>query len=257
MWKDERVSIVFPAYNEEEAIGDAVASFQKLGVVDEIVVVDNNSRDRTAELARAAGARVVPERQQGYGFALQRGLREATGDLVVLVEPDGTFAAEDLWKLLAYSDDADVVLGSRTARELISEDANMGPFLRWGNWSVAKLLQVLFRTCSLTDCGCTFRVIRRRALEQFQDSLSIGSSHFLPEIVILARLSGASMIEVPVKYRARRGTSKITGSYLGSVKVGLNMVGLIARYRATSLGARRRAPRLQPGEPPSPPPRRA
>jgi glycosyltransferase involved in cell wall biosynthesis len=225
------VSVVFPAYNEEEGIADAVRTFGALDAVDEVVVVDNNSRDRTAELAAAAGGRVVREERQGYGFALRRGLAEAKGDLIVMAEPDGTFVADDIYKLLAYSADAQLVLGTRTTRELIYEQANMGRFLRWGNWFVAKLLEVLYGTPSLTDCGCTLRLVHRDALERFRDRLTVGSSHFLPEMVILARLHDVSMLEVPVSYRARTGSSKITGDFRTTLEVGTNMVRIILRYR--------------------------
>lgn len=231
MHNGHTVSVVFPAYNEEEGIGHAVETFLALEPVDEVVVVDNNSRDRTAELAAAAGARVVTETAQGYGNALRRGLAEAEGDLIVTAEPDGTFVAEDVHKLLAYSQDAELVLGTRTTRELIFAQANMGWFLRWGNWIVAKTLQLLFNTSSLSDCGCTMRLISRPALERFRDRLTVGSSHFLPEMVILARQTGATMLEVPVSYRSRRGVSKITGDFKGTIEVGVNMMALIVAYR--------------------------
>lgn len=226
-----KVSVVFPAFNEEEGIGHAVETFLGQEPIDEVVVVDNNSRDRTAELASEAGARVVSETTQGYGNALRRGLADAAGDLIVMAEPDGTFAAEDVHKLLAYSSDAELVLGTRTTREMIFSEANMGWFLRWGNWAVAKLQQVLFNTPSLSDCGCTMRLVHRGALERFRERLTVGSSHFLPEMVILAHQTGATMIEVPVSYRPRRGTSKITGDLRGMIEVGLNMVALIVAYR--------------------------
>lgn len=231
MWNQSKVSVVFPAYNEEEGIADAVRGFKGVPEVDEVVVIDNNSRDRTSMLAAEEGARVVVETKQGYGYALQRGMREATGDLIILAEPDGTFASEDVIKLLAYSDDAELVLGTRTTRELIWGGANMGPFLRWGNWGVAKLLQVLFGTPSLSDCGCTMRLIHRQALTKFQDELTVGSSHFLPEMVILARVHDVPILEVPVNYRARRGESKITGELAPAIRVGAAMVGLIVKYR--------------------------
>lgn len=226
-----KVSVVFPAFNEEDGIAHAVETFLEQEPVDEVVVVDNNSRDRTADLAAQAGARVVSETTQGYGNALQRGLAEADGDLIITAEPDGTFVAADVHKLLAYADDADLVLGTRTTRELIFSEANMGWFLRFGNWALAKLQQVLFNTPALTDCGCTMRLIHRPALERFRTSLTVGSSHFLPEMVILAHRSGASIIEVPVSYGPRRGESKITGDPRGMIEVGLNMLALILAYR--------------------------
>src|SRR5437764_3814816 len=159
MWRGHRVSVVFPAYNEEAGIAAAIADFGGIEAVDEIVVVDNNSADGTALQATAAGARVVGEPRQGYGNALRRGLAEALGEYVILAEPDGTFMGKDVLKLLAYADDFDLVLGTRTTRELIWHGANMGWQLRWGNWFVAKVLKVLFSGPSLSDCGCTLRLI--------------------------------------------------------------------------------------------------
>ncbi len=231
MYGDKTVSVVLPAYNEEQYIRAAVEDFAATGVVDEIIVVDNNSRDRTAEEARATVARVVQETSQGYGFALRRGLREATGDLIIMAEPDGTFVGRDVLKLLAYSQDFEMVCGTRTTRELVWEQANMGWFLRIGNWVVAKLLQLLHDGPSLSDCGCTLRLTHRTALQKFQDELTVGASHFLPEMVILALRKKLSIIEVPVNYRGRVGESKITGSLEGTLRTGFRMIALILRYR--------------------------
>src|SRR5438270_9183184 len=231
MWQGHRVSIVFPAYNEEGGIAAAVADFGALDAVDEVLVVDNNSRDKTAARARDAGARVVQEPRQGYGNALRRGLAEAQGEYVVLAEPDGTFMGKDVLKLLAYAEDFDLVLGTRTTRELIWHGANMGWQLRWGNWLLAKLLQVLFDGPSLSDCGCTLRLVRRQAVQQLVPRFTVGGSHFLPEMVCLALLSKLRLIEVPVNYRSRVGQSKITGSLSTAIKVGGHMLLLIVRYR--------------------------
>jgi glycosyltransferase involved in cell wall biosynthesis len=225
------VSVVFPAYNEAGNIRRAVEDFLLPGVVDEVVVVDNNSRDATAAEAAAAGARVIRETRQGYGYALQRGLAEATGDLIVMAEPDGTFVGRDVLKLLAYSDDFDMVCGTRTTRELIWQQANMGWFLRVGNWTVAKLIQLLYDAPSLTDCGCTLRLTRREALARFRDELTVGGSHFLPEMVIFALKRGLRIIEVPVNYRGRVGESKITGTLKGTLRTGTNMIVLALKCR--------------------------
>ena len=227
------VSVVLPAYNEEGYIRAAVEDFFSVDVVDEVVVVDNNSRDRTADEVRQTRARLVQETRQGYGFALRRGLQEATGDIVIMAEPDGTFIGRDVLKLLAYADDFDMVCGTRTTRELVWDQANMGWFLRMGNWTVAKLLQVLFGGPSLSDCGCTLRLTHRAALEKIRGDLTVGASHFLPEMVILALQRGLKVIEVPVNYRGRVGESKITGNLKGTLITGFNMIGLILRYRFT------------------------
>jgi len=231
MYNEKKVSVVFPAYNEELYIRRAIEDFFIPGIVDEIVVVNNNSRDRTAEEASQTNARVVLETRQGYGFALQRGMREATGDLIILAEPDGTFIGRDVLKLLAYSEDFELVCGTRTTRELIWSGANMGWFLRQGNWAVAKMLQLLYNGPSLSDCGCTLRLIHRQALARIQDKFTVGGSHFLPEMVILALKHKIRMIEIPVNYRGRVGESKITGNFKGVLRTGLRMIGLILSYK--------------------------
>ncbi|HEY6041291.1 MAG TPA: glycosyltransferase family 2 protein [Anaerolineae bacterium] len=231
MYNDKTVSVILPAYNEEKYIRAATQDFNLAGVVDEVVVVDNNSRDRTAEQAAQTTARVVFETNQGYGNALQRGLREARGDLIVMAEPDGTFVGRDVLKLLAYADDFEMVCGTRTTRELIWTEANMGWFLRVGNVAVAKLLQLLYGGPSLSDCGCTLRLIHRAALVKFQSELTVGGSHFLPEMVILALRHHIKIIEIPINYRGRVGESKITGDLKGALVTGLRMVGLIVSYK--------------------------
>jgi glycosyltransferase involved in cell wall biosynthesis len=231
MYGSKRVSIVLPAYNEERSIRPAVEDFFSTGLVDEVIVVDNNSRDRTAEEAARTRATLVAERAQGYGHALRRGLREAAGDLVILAEPDGTFLARDIVKLLAYADDFDMVCGTRTTRELIWEQANMGWFLRIGNWTVAKMIQVLYDGPSLSDCGCTLRLVRRDALTRIQDDLTVGGSHFLPQMVIAGLKRGLKIVEVPVNYRGRVGESKITGTLRGTLRTGFRMIALIVGSR--------------------------
>lgn len=231
MHNGKKVSVVFPAYNEEKNIATAIADFFSSGAVDEVLVVDNNSGDDTAKEVSATRARLVGETRQGYGYALQRGLREASGDLIILAEPDGTFMGKDVLKLLAYADDFQMVLGTRTSKELIWEGANMNFFLRFGNVAVAKLLEWLYSGPCLTDCGCTLRLIHRGALDKIKDELTVGRSHFLPEMVILCLKKGIPIIEIPVNYKGRVGSSKITGSFKGAFITAMNMIGLILGYK--------------------------
>jgi glycosyltransferase involved in cell wall biosynthesis len=233
MHGSKTVSVVLPAFNEDGYIRPAVEEFLISGIVDEVIVVDNNSSDRTSEEASLTRARVVRESQQGYGHALRRGLREAVGDIVIMAEPDGTFVGRDVLKLLAYADDFDMVCGTRTTRELVWDQANMGWFLRIGNWVVAKLIQALYGGPSLSDCGCTLRLTHRSALQQIQDDLTVGGSHFLPEMVILGLKRRLKIIEIPVNYRGRVGDSKITGNLKGTLTTGFRMLGIIVKYRLT------------------------
>jgi GT2 family glycosyltransferase len=227
MFSGRKVSVVMPAYNEEENVGICVKEFLKTGYVDEVVVADNNSSDKTANVAAKAGARVVSEKNQGYGFACRRALGEASGYYIILVEPDGTFDPEDILKFLAYSKDFDFVLGTRTSKELIWKGSNMGPFLKWGNWLLAKSLEIIHNGPHLSDVGCTYRLIKMPALEKIQVKFSVGGSHFSPEMMILALKSGIKTIEIPVNYKPRRGESKITGKKSKAFMVGVRMIRLI------------------------------
>jgi glycosyltransferase involved in cell wall biosynthesis len=231
MYKNKKVSVVMPAYNEEEFIAEAVRNFKFQPQVDEVIVINNNSIDSTKKFALEAGAIIVDELKQGYGYACRRALREATGDLIILVEPDGTFAAQDIEKLLAYTEDFDFVLGTRTSKEMIWEGANMDFFLKWGNWALGKMIEVLYNGPSLTDVGCTYRLIKKEALEKIQSEFTVGGSHFSPEMMILAIKQNIPTIEIPVNYKPRLGQSKITGKKGHAFKLGLKMIKLIFEYQ--------------------------
>lgn len=231
MFDKKRVSLVFPAFNEEDNIVTAIKDFKSLKCFDEIIVVDNNSTDQTNKLAKKSGAKVVKETHQGYGFALRRGMNEASGDYVVLCEPDNTFLAKDALKLLSQIDKFDLILGTRTNRQFIEKGANMGFLLLLGNIVVAKLLQIFFQTTSLSDCGCTFRVFRKSLVKQILPFFTVGGPYFLPETVILTAFANGSILEIPISYRKRVGTSKITGSLKRAIFVGFQMVKLIFKYR--------------------------
>jgi glycosyltransferase involved in cell wall biosynthesis len=239
--KGSVVSVVFPTYNERESIGAAILDFFAHGLVDEIVVVNNNAAAGTSEEVAAAAAqlpsgvvREIHEPRQGYGAAIQRGLAESVGDYIVVAEPDGTLLGRDISKLLAYADDFDVVYGSRTARTFIWRGANMGAFLRWGNWAVAKFMEFLFNSTNLTDVGCTMRVIRRDALHKISPHFSIAGSAFGPEMMILSLLSGLRVIQVPVNYLPRVGSSSVTGDPVKAVALGLWMIQLVVTHRVRS-----------------------
>ena len=163
MWNGQTLAVVLPTYNEAASINECIRGFEALGIVDDIVVVDNNAHPDTHAEVASTSARVVEEVVQGYGSAIQRGIAETLdADLVCICEPDGTFDPDDILKLLPFTADVDVVFGSRTVRIFILSGANMGLFLKWGNWAVAKLTEVLFNTVYLSDVGCTYRVLDPR-----------------------------------------------------------------------------------------------
>lgn len=231
MWLDQKVSVVLMTYNERDSIRKVINDFFDTGVVDEVLVVNNNAQPGTSEQVDRTLARQVFEERQGYGHAIRRGLSEAEGDLIVLAEPDGTFLAADIVKLLAYSGECPVVLGTRTTRELIWEGANMGSFLKWGNWAVAKMVEVLFNTSHLSDIGCTYRLVDRDTARFLAENMKVGSSHAGPEMLMLLIISGLRFVEVPVNYLPRVGTSSVTGNLGTAFFLGLRMIRLILGFR--------------------------
>lgn len=242
MWNDQKVSVVLMTYAEKDSIRHVIENFLATGVVDEVLVVNNNAEAGTAEEVEATDARQVFETRQGYGHAIRRGLVEATGDLIVLAEPDGTFLPQDIFKLLAYSGECDVVLGTRTTREMIWEGANMGWFLKWGNWAVAKMVEVLFNTSHLSDVGCTYKLLTRQLADELSPQFRVGDSHFGPELMLRVIISGARYVEVPVNYLPRVGKSAVTGDLSKAFRLGMQMIVYILRFRLATLGKSRRAP---------------
>jgi glycosyltransferase involved in cell wall biosynthesis len=231
MWNGHRVSVVLMTYAERDSIRSVIDGFFATGLVDEVVVVDNNAERGTADAVGRTRARLVAEPRQGYGHATRRGLLEASGDLVVLAEPDGTFLPEDIRKLLVYSDECDVVLGTRTTREMIWQGANMDWLLRWGNWGVAKLIEFSFGTSHLSDVGCTYRLLRRDVARRIAAAMTVGGNHAGAELILLTILSGARFVEVPLNYLPRVGRSSVTGNRIAALRVGFAMIRLVLRYR--------------------------
>lgn len=233
MYKNKKISVVIPTYNEAESIKHVVEGFFATGLVDEVVVVDNNALGNTKEEVEKTKARLVHEKNQGYGHALMRGMLEAKGDIIVMTEADGTFLPKDIEKLLSYSEEFEAVLGTRTSRSAIWSGAFMPFPVRFGNWLWAKVIEVLFNGPVLTDVGCTYKLLSRNAFEKIKPlfPLSHGDGKFSPEIMIWLIKKNISLIEVPVIYKERIGKSMYTGSVYKAAKLGLKMLPLIFKYR--------------------------
>ena len=124
-------------------------------------------------------------------------------------------------------------------------------FLRWGNWAVAKMVEVLFNTSHLSDVGCTYRLFTREVAELVAERMKVGGNHAGPEMMLLAITSGARFVEIPVNYLPRVGTSSATGCPAAAILIGLRMIEMILRFRIRTprrivrperLGDRRRFP---------------
>jgi dTDP-glucose pyrophosphorylase len=227
-----KVSVVVPAYNEEESIGHVIDDF--LPRVHEVVVVNNSSRDRTAEVACEHGARVESVSLKGYGDSIKHGLDNAVGDILIITEADHSFRAKDLDKLLEYLKDADMVIGTRTTREMIAQGANMRGPVRWGNVAVGKLVEALWwsQQPRFTDVGCTFRGIWKDNWYKIRGRIQGIGPEFSPEMMIEVLRARQRVIEIPVSYYARvSGESKHSDSYRKISRTALRMLNTIFRKR--------------------------
>lgn len=237
-----KLAVVLTAYNDEASIGPAVDEFKDLPQVEAVIVVDNNSRDRTDPVARTHGATVVRETRQGYGYACIGGLTYALdhtdADAIVLCEGDLTFYGDDLGKFVPYLADCDLVVGTRNTRTLTREGSQMNWFMAWGNLYLAILIRLNYWNWAflgrvqLTDVGCTYRVIRRDALNRIISKLTVGAHHFSPHMILVALRERLAVTEVPIKFRQRVGVSKGAGGNVWrALWVGLVMIGSIAIHR--------------------------
>ena len=242
-----RAVVAITAYNDAEATAQAVTDFRHQPGVVKVLVIDNNSTDNTAAMASAAGASVIHETRQGYGYACIRGLAEGLrvpeADVIVLTEGDGTFFADDTAKFLAYIEDADLVVGNRVVRGLIDSDSQMDHFFTWGNMAVAMLLRLRFwdgrhlGPAGLMDVGCTFRAIRRPALETILPDLLVGGNHFSPHMLLVAMARDLRVIEIPIRLRRRVGESKgASQSFWKGLQIGLTMIWHIMTFKLPPKG---------------------
>jgi glycosyltransferase involved in cell wall biosynthesis len=204
------ISVVIPCLNEEAAVGGVVdqawEGIGRSGRPGEVVVVDNNSSDRSAEIAAAHGATVVAEPEPGYGSAYLRGLATARGAYIVMGDADGTYPLEELAPFverLANGDD--LVMGSRFEGE-IHKGAMPWANRYIGNPILTGMLNLLFGV-KVSDAHCGMRAIRKDALPRL-DLHSTGME-FASEMVFKAYRRGLTVSEIPIDYYPREGESKL------------------------------------------------
>lgn len=203
MRQNLKLSVVIPCYNEEDGVRETIGRMPKS--IDEIVVVDNNCTDRTAEVATSLGARVVAEKTPGYGAAYKAGLAAATGDLVITMDGDGTYPPEEIERLVDHLVQQRLDFLS-ACRFPLSDPKAMGFTNRLGNGILTLAAIVLFFK-SLRDSQSGMWVFRRTLLNRLK--LTSDGMPFSQEIKLEALLRGARFGEEHISYGARIGEVKL------------------------------------------------
>jgi glycosyltransferase involved in cell wall biosynthesis len=219
---DPRIGVVIPARNEAVALPDVLNAV--IPRVVEVIVVDTASTDGTPEIARRLGARVVAEPRRGYGRACLAGIAALSPDVdtVLFMDADAADRPEDLAQLLApiVAEVADLVIG---ARRLDVERGALTPQQRFGNALACRLIRLIWGI-RYTDLG-PFRVIRRDALARL--GMRDETWGWTVEMQVRAARLGLRVREVPVGYRRRIGTSKISGTLSGTIRAGWKILWVI------------------------------
>lgn len=203
-----KVSFVIPALNEEGIVGKTIKSIpvdeiEEAGYDVEIIVVNNNSTDNTAQEAKDAGATVFLEKNRGYGNAYIRGFKEATGDIIIMGDADGTYPLEQSMDFINYivDDGSDFVIGSRF-KGTIEKDAMPALHQYIGNPLLTKMLNILFNS-EYSDTHCGMRAFTKDALHKM--NLTAPGMEFAVEMVIEAREKNLNIKEIPISYKKRGG----------------------------------------------------
>ncbi|MBO9648737.1 MAG: glycosyltransferase family 2 protein [Variovorax sp.] len=234
----QTLTVVLTAYNDEASIGPAVRDFLDHPAVKRVIVISNNSKDRTMDAAEEAGALVFNESRQGYGAcvyrALSEGCRFEDSEIVVLCEGDMTFRAYDIDKLMAYIPHADIVTGTRTVEQLRAKDTQLSTFMFYGNVFVGKLLEIKhLGNATFSDVGTTYKACRSAALRELLPKLNPEINlEFNPYFLDVALQSGLRILEAPISFHKRIGESKGGNiDNLVALKLGLKMIrGIVWRW---------------------------
>lgn len=230
MANTKKIVVIIPAFNEENAIGNVLNDIPK-NLVHTMIVVNNNSNDRTAEVAKDNGAVVLHERIQGYGRACLKGIEHAKTinhfpDIVVFLDADYSDYPEEMEALLKpiVDEDYDMVIGSRALGK--KEKGSMTPQQIFGNWLATTLLRWLYRV-NYTDLG-PFRAIKLDKLISL--NMQDTTYGWTVEMQLKAAKQKLKVCEVPVQYRKRLGFSKISGTVKGTMLAGYKIITTIFKY---------------------------
>ncbi|MBT8304481.1 MAG: glycosyltransferase family 2 protein [Bacteroidia bacterium] len=223
------IKVIIPAYNEADSIGNVIKDIPD--IVDEVIVVSNNSNDDTIKNAEVAGAKVLSESQKGYGYACLKGMsyiveQDQKPDIVVFLDGDYSDYPEELTMIVEpiIKDNLDFVIGARVKR--LRENGSMTIPQIFGNWLATTLMRIMYGA-RFTDLG-PFRAIKYdKLLALDMEDKTYG---WTVEMQLKALKQGLTYTEIPVNYRNRIGVSKVSGTVKGAIFAGLKILGWIFKY---------------------------
>lgn len=223
------IKVIIPAYNEADSIVNVIKDIPQ--IVNEVIVVNNNSTDNTEINAKKAGATVLTENKKGYGYACLKGMHyisnlETKPDIIVFLDGDYSDYPEELTKVVnpIIEDDIDFVIGARVKQ--LREQGSMTPQQIFGNW-LATFLMKLFFNAKFTDLG-PFRAIKYdKLLALNMEDKTYG---WTVEMQLKALKQKLTYIEIPVRYKQRIGVSKVSGTIKGTIFAGVKILGWIFKY---------------------------
>lgn len=231
MWNRKTVAVIFPTYREKSVLFNVIQEFDSTGYVDEIIVVDNNGEEGTKDEVKRTRARYIEEPRVGYGRAIKKGVKNTKADLIIFADPDGTYDGKDVVKLLAYSDDFDVVFGSRTHIPLIGKESDMTFIRRILDVFCGKLITLLFLTNPLSDVICTLSLYSSKSLKKQIDKVKTDGHLFTTSLLLNVVMNKLKFIEIPVNYKLRLGVHRYTGNFLKQAYWGVKVFLLIISTR--------------------------
>jgi glycosyltransferase involved in cell wall biosynthesis len=223
------IKVIIPAYNEADSIAHVINDIPN--IVNEIIVVSNNSTDNTERNAKEAGATVLTEPRKGYGYACLKGMsyiaqQESKPDIIVFLDGDYSDYPEELTEIVQpiLKDDIDFVIGARVKR--LREQGSMTIPQIFGNWLATFLMRIMFGS-KFTDLG-PFRAIKYdKLLALNMEDKTYG---WTVEMQLKALKRKYSYVEIPVNYRNRIGVSKVSGTVKGAIFAGVKILGWIFKY---------------------------
>jgi len=221
------IKVIIPAINEEKSIAKVLKEIPE--IVSEVILVDNNSSDNTAEIAKQNGAKVIKELKKGYGYACLKGINELINnppDILVFLDGDYSDYPNELNDIVKpiIDNKVDFVIGSRIKKW--REKHSMTPQQIFGNWLSCKLMQFLYDS-KFTDLG-PFRAIRWNTLMNL--NMHDKTYGWTIEMQLKILKKKLSYTEVPVHYKKRIGISKVSGTFKGTIFAGLKIIGWIFKY---------------------------